>query len=196
MQNVRRVFYEYDGSVSLNESGYYFDFQDRRIHYPIENSVDLDDMVAIASDCDEYMMCGFPLFNHRWVKARKKAVWLPSKEPVELPDVPKIKLLRKTFNSNNNTARFEFELSGPPHMSIFLSPMDDVSVYDWSFIKDLLNKAYDPDEPYHIYFTYGKHSTPLQFFVDFKVNAFTYFKLKTKILFTLKLIFCCCCLFS
>lgn len=37
-QSVQRVFYEYDGSISKNESGYYFDFQDRRIHYPIEGN--------------------------------------------------------------------------------------------------------------------------------------------------------------
>ena len=180
-QNVRRVFYEYDGTVSLNESGYYFDFQDRRIHYPIENAIDLKDKLTIADDCEEYMMCGFPLFNHRWVKASKEAVWLPTKEPTELPDIPKIKLLKKTFNSNNNTARYEFELSGPPHMSIFLSPMDNVSIYDWSFLKELLNK-FEP--PYHIYFTYGKHSTPLKFFVDFKVPNHIFITLKWQILLT------------
>ncbi|XP_065367016.1 endoplasmic reticulum metallopeptidase 1-like [Calliphora vicina] len=168
--NVRRVFYEYDGSVSRNESGYYFDFQDRRMQFPIEETIDLRNMETVSEDCDDYMMCGLPLFNHRMVKSRQQGKWLPTKEPAEMPATPTLTLLNKTFNVNNNTARFEFELSGPPHMSIFLLPMEGVTVLDWPFLKKLLQEPQEYQPPYHIYLTYGKLPTPLKFYFDFKLT--------------------------
>lgn len=140
------------------------------MHYPIEEAIDLSNMRLVANDCDDYMMCGLPLFNHRWFKARKQGVWLPTKETAELPATPKLTLLTKTFVDSNNTARFEFELSGPPHMSIFLQPMEGVTVTNWSFLKKLIEEPREYEPPYHIYFAYGKVSTPLKFFLDLKVS--------------------------
>ncbi|XP_013111709.2 endoplasmic reticulum metallopeptidase 1 [Stomoxys calcitrans] len=169
--NVQRVFYEYDSTVSTNESGYYFDFQDRRIHYPIEEHVDLSEMESVTEDCDELMMCGLPLFNHRWFKSRMKGYWLPSKEPIEMPGTPTLNLLNKTFvNGTTNVVRYNFELSGPPHMSIFLLPLDGVVVEDWSFLKNMLQDRVKYEPPYHIYFSYGKLSTPLNFYFDLKIG--------------------------
>ncbi|XP_075168829.1 endoplasmic reticulum metallopeptidase 1-like isoform X2 [Haematobia irritans] len=168
---VQRVFYEYDGTVSNNESGYYFDFQDRRIHYPIEEHIDLSEMESVAEDCDEMMMCGLPLFNHRWFKSRIHGKWLPTKDPIELPATPTLALLNKTVVENTtNIVRYNFELSGPPHMSIFLLPLNGISVQDWNFLKAMLQDEEKYQPPYHIYFSYGKLSTPLNFFFDINIG--------------------------
>ncbi|XP_005177924.1 endoplasmic reticulum metallopeptidase 1 isoform X1 [Musca domestica] len=168
--NVQRVFYEYDGSVSKNESGYYFDFQDRRIHYPIQEHIDMSNMESVAEDCDEMMMCGLPLFNHRWFKSRMKGIWLPSDDPVEIPETPTLTLVNKTVNPVTNLVRYNFKLRGPPHMSIYLLPIGGVTVVDWSFLKTMLQEKETYKPPYHIYFSYGKDSAPLDFYFDLKIG--------------------------
>ncbi|EDW48592.1 GM21956 [Drosophila sechellia] len=67
---VRRVFYEYDGTVSKDESGYLFNVQDRRGLTPLlKSNMDLTGLVNMTSDCAKYMMCGMPLYDHRWVES-------------------------------------------------------------------------------------------------------------------------------
>ncbi|XP_011190310.2 endoplasmic reticulum metallopeptidase 1 isoform X2 [Zeugodacus cucurbitae] len=161
---VRRVFYEFDGTVSRNESGYLFDFQDRRKHLPLAPYVDLEDLYNISDDCDKYMMCGMPIFNHRTTKSRRQAAWLPREVPLQLPGVPRLTLLRKSVNTSTESVRFEFELEGPSHMSIFVQPLEKVTVSGWSFLPDLLRRQ----PPFHVFFSYGKISTPLKFYIDLK----------------------------
>lgn len=136
--------------------------------------IDLSGMEDVADDCDEMMMCGLPLFNHRWFKARRKGKWLPvSKDEIEIPGRPTLKLVNKTLNTISNIIRYNFELSGPPHMSIFLLPLENVSVNDWSFLKKMLEDQETYQPPYHIYFSYGKDSAALNFYFDLKVCYFS-----------------------
>ncbi|EDW01017.1 GH20688 [Drosophila grimshawi] len=166
--HVRRIFYEYDGSVSLSDSGYYFDFQDRRLNYPLEDtSVDLKDLTGIEEHCDKELMCGVPCFNHRWCKARSTAHWLPREQEVKIPGNSSLVLLSKTILPSGTAARYEFELSGPPHMGLFIQPLEGVSVEDWSFIRNLLDEPEKYKLPYQIFFSYGKDKTPLKFHIDF-----------------------------
>ncbi|EDV36212.1 uncharacterized protein Dana_GF12845 [Drosophila ananassae] len=166
-EHVRRIFYEYDGSVSLSDSGYYFDFQDRRLYYPLEDSsLNLTGMVSTSTYCDKYLMCGVPCFNHRWCKTREKSHWLPREKQVTLPGPTSMKLLSKTVLESGKVARFEFEMSGPPHMSLFIQPLDGVSVEDWSFIRNQLDEPQTYSAPYQIFFAYGNDNSPLKFHID------------------------------
>lgn len=126
-------------------------------------------MESVAEDCEELMMCGLPLFNHRWFKSRMRGQWLPSADAAELPGTPSLTLINKTLNAADSTIRYEFELKGPPHMSIFLLPLEDVTLTDWSFVKKLLQEPQNYPPPYHVYFSYGKDPTPLKFHFDFQV---------------------------
>nr|XP_014096897.2 endoplasmic reticulum metallopeptidase 1-like isoform X1 [Bactrocera oleae] len=164
LQEVRRVFYEFDGTVSRNESGYLFDFQDRRKQLALAPYVDLEDLYNISDDCDKYMMCGMPIFNHRTARSRRQAAWLQREVPLQLPEVPRLSLLSKNVNTTTESVRLEFELEGPPHMSIFVQPLEKVTVSDWSFLPEMLLR----EPPFHVYFSYGKISTPLQFYIDLK----------------------------
>ncbi|XP_030383248.1 endoplasmic reticulum metallopeptidase 1-like [Scaptodrosophila lebanonensis] len=167
---VQRIFYEYDGSVVLNDSGYYFDFQDRRLAHPLKDtSVDLSGLVSIEADCDKHLMCGVPCFNHRWCKARRQGQWLPRAEPVQVPGPSSLELLNKTI-LNSNAIRFQFALNGPPHMSLFIAPLKGVSVQDWSFIRNMLDNPNEFSAPYHIFFSYGIDNSTLNFHIDFETT--------------------------
>ncbi|EDV35717.1 uncharacterized protein Dana_GF12334 [Drosophila ananassae] len=166
--HVRRTFYEYDGSVSKDDSGYLFNLQDRRGPNPLKDSeVNLTGLVSVASDCDKYLMCGYPMYDHRWVKNRRNALYLPRSEPVVVPYEVKLELLNRTILENNVTVRFEFRANCTDHCSLFIKPETDVKISNWSF-----HPAYiGTQTTYHIYFTYGKDKSPLTFFIEFSKST-------------------------
>ncbi|XP_017024974.1 endoplasmic reticulum metallopeptidase 1 [Drosophila kikkawai] len=161
---VRRVFYEYDGTVSKDESGYLFNFQDRRGYAPlVKAGVDLTGLVNMTSDCAKYMMCGMPLYDHRWVEAMENTMWLPRETPVWTPAEPILEQLGKTLLDDGKTIRFEFNLTCTDHTSIFIQPNADVTIPNWSFVENYTT-TYKP--PYHIYFSFGIDDSPLNFYID------------------------------
>ncbi|XP_030558328.1 endoplasmic reticulum metallopeptidase 1-like [Drosophila novamexicana] len=163
---VRNMFYEYDGTLSKDESGYLFNFQDRREEKPLLGTkVNLTGLVSIQSDCETHMMCGMPLYDYRYAQNRLQSKWLPRSEPIEPPASSSLELLSKTV-VNETTVRFEFNLTGPSHMSVFIQPYEDVEISDWSFLRSYLENPPAAPLSYHIYFTYGIDSSPLNFFLE------------------------------
>lgn len=165
---MRRVFYEYDGTVRKDESGYLFNFQDRHGYAPlVKAGVDLTGMVNMTSDCAKYMFCGMPLYDHRWVEAMEEMMWLPREKPVWTPAEPILEKLNKTLLDDGKTVRFEFNLICTDHTSIFIQPKPDVNVSSWSFVENYTT-TYKP--PYHIYFSFGIDDSPLYFYIDIQVS--------------------------
>ncbi|KAH8416137.1 hypothetical protein KR222_008967, partial [Zaprionus bogoriensis] len=160
---VHRRFYEYNGSISLEDSGYYFDPQDRRLAQPLEETLDLSELVSVESDCDTRMMCGIPCFNHRWCETRKAALWLPRKEPVVVPGVTRLELLNKTELHDGYRVQYDFKLTGPARMSIFLKPVDGCKMLDWSFLRGMLDNPATYRPPYHIFFAWAADDAPIVF---------------------------------
>ncbi|XP_039483625.1 endoplasmic reticulum metallopeptidase 1 isoform X2 [Drosophila santomea] len=168
---TRRMFYEYDGSLSVNDSGYYFDYQDRRALRPLKDyAVNLTGLTPVDAYCDKYVMCGIPCFWSSWCRGISSAAWLPRHEQVAVPGNLELKLLNKTLSQLGNSATFEFELAGPPHMGLYIRPLDGVAVEDWSFIRTMLDKPEKYSPPYQIYFSYGVDSSPFKFHIDFAVS--------------------------
>ncbi|KAH8389208.1 hypothetical protein KR200_000755 [Drosophila serrata] len=167
--HVRRTFYEFDGTVSKDDSGYLFNFQDRRGPNPLKNTrVNLTGLVSVADDCDKYIMCGLPFYDHRWVKSRLQAMWLPRAEPIVTPSVPKLVLVSKTLLEDNHTMHFEFSAEATNHASIFFQPYPDVAIKNWSLPAAYLGQ----NKVNHIYFTYGKDDSALTFWFDlYKADA-------------------------
>ncbi|XP_034109506.1 endoplasmic reticulum metallopeptidase 1-like [Drosophila albomicans] len=159
---VRNMFYEYDGTLSKDESGYLFSFQDRRGATPFKGTnVNLTGLVDIKSKCETDMMCGMPLYDYRYYQHRLSLKWLPRSEPIVPPGEMKLELLNKTI-VNSTTARYQFQLSGSSHMSLFFQTYKDVKIINWSFVNSYLRTA----QPYHVYLTYGIDDSPYNFSVD------------------------------
>ncbi|XP_034654188.1 endoplasmic reticulum metallopeptidase 1-like [Drosophila subobscura] len=162
---ARRVFYEYDGAISKDESGYVFDFQDRRGPSPLKGTrVNLTGLVSMKSDCEKYMFCGVPLNYKTSESARVNGMWLPREQPVEVPSVPVLELLNKTVLADNQTVRFEFNLTCPDQTSLIIQPYADVTITNWSFLVSQLQTT----SPYLINFSYGIDNSPLNIFIELK----------------------------
>ncbi|XP_037717354.1 endoplasmic reticulum metallopeptidase 1-like isoform X2 [Drosophila subpulchrella] len=165
---TRRMFYEYDGRLSVDDSGYYFDYQDRRALRPLKDyAVNLTGLTSIDAYCDKYVMCGIPCFWSSWCRGLSSAAWLPREKKVDIPGTLELNLLNQTVSESGKYKRFEFDLTGPPHMDLYIRPLDGVTVEDWSFIRDMLDKPEKYSPPYQIYFSYGVDKTPLKFYIDF-----------------------------
>nr|NP_725142.3 uncharacterized protein Dmel_CG30049 [Drosophila melanogaster]AAM68673.3 uncharacterized protein Dmel_CG30049 [Drosophila melanogaster] len=165
---TRRMFYEYDGSLSVNDSGYYFDYQDRRALRPLKDyAVNLTGLTSVDGYCDRYVMCGIPCFWSSWCRGISSAAWLPRDEEVTVPGNLELNFLNKTLSKSGSSARFEFELAGPPHMGLYIRPLDGVAVEDWSFIRTMLDQPEKYSPPYQIYFSYGVDSSPFKFHIEF-----------------------------
>ncbi|KRG04648.1 endoplasmic reticulum metallopeptidase 1 [Drosophila mojavensis] len=164
---VRNIFYEYDGTLSRDESGYLFNFQDRLKEKPLlGTSVNLTGLISLKSKCEQHMMCGMPLYDSTYVLNRHEAKWLPRFEPIEPPARTELSLLSKTIQ-NTTTVRFEFNLTGPPQMKLFIQPYEDVLLSNWSFLQIYLETPLVPPLPYFISFSYGIDKSPLHFFLEF-----------------------------
>ncbi|KRG04649.1 uncharacterized protein Dmoj_GI19046 [Drosophila mojavensis] len=162
---VRNIFYDYDGTLSKDESGYLFSFQDRREETPFSTKVNLTGLVSLKESCEQHMLCGMPLYEHRYVANRFQSKWLPRQEPVVPPELTTLTLQNRTI-VNATTIRFEFKLEGPTFMNLFIQPEEDVTLFDWAFGS---SSDIEPtrDLPYIIYIVMGADRSPLFFYLEF-----------------------------
>ncbi|KAH8389309.1 hypothetical protein KR200_011888, partial [Drosophila serrata] len=161
--HVRRIFYEYDGTVSKDESGYLFNLQDRRGSAPlIEAGVDLTGMVSIAPDCEKYLFCGMPIPDSRYMNARLNGTWLPRVEPVEtIPGKPMEVLSRKLLD-DGKTLQLVIRLHFTTHSSLFIEPYADVTISKWSLLASYLSSP----PPYYVFFSHGVDASPLDLTIE------------------------------
>ncbi|KPU76086.1 uncharacterized protein Dana_GF26807 [Drosophila ananassae] len=163
--HTRRIFYEYDGSVSHDDSGYYFNYQDRRGLNPLKDSaLNLTGVVPVSSFCDDYVMCGVPCFA--WCGWRERDGWLPRESEVIIPGEFYLKFLEKTVSEVNGTVRLSFQLYGAPHMNIFMQPVGSAVFRDWSFDRNMLDNPEKFELPYQVYLACGTDRSPLEFYIE------------------------------
>ncbi|KAI9578034.1 hypothetical protein GQX74_013928 [Glossina fuscipes] len=121
---------------------------------------------SVKTDCDTEMLCGLPLYNHRWHKARNSGIWLPGPDP-HFNQMPVLKMSTKNQLSKTKV-RFNMTLTGPDHMGIFLRPINGGNISNWSFHETPLRMNWP--SPYFIYFSYGIVTSPLEFYLDVENN--------------------------
>ncbi|KAH8300216.1 hypothetical protein KR044_011587, partial [Drosophila immigrans] len=167
--HTARIFHNGDAASTVNhtDSGYYVMPVDRH-----PNSLDsilfenTDYVKANRSECDTEIMCGFPIYSTRWVKAMPNGYWVPGPEPNKYY-MPTLRIISKDTPSDTNII-FTLEITGPDHTSIFIDPVDDAKLVDWTFTREPLNKGLPP--PHYIYWSYALDPTPLRFNLEFKVR--------------------------
>ncbi|XP_036344798.1 endoplasmic reticulum metallopeptidase 1-like [Rhagoletis pomonella] len=168
--HANRILYNADGTARVNESGIYIFPQDRRIHEvdDIINSIGVKQQVGDI--CNDEIFCGMPLLNHRWHKARETSFWITIDEQPNIPsDKPLLTLTSQTALDTANTQRYNFTLAGPDHMAIYIGPKASNKIVNWSFNETMLGDSWSP--PFFIYYSYGKDSSALEFFIDLEVLA-------------------------
>uniref|UniRef100_A0A1A9W2G7 FXNA-like protease n=1 Tax=Glossina brevipalpis TaxID=37001 RepID=A0A1A9W2G7_9MUSC len=114
--------------------------------------------------CETEIMCGYPIFSSRWLEWRNQSFFVVATQPVKV-GWPTLKIISKEQTSSK-TILFTLEVAGPHHISIFIQPLHDVKLMDWSFTKVPLEQNFKT--PYYLYFSYALDPTPLRFHLEFK----------------------------
>ncbi|KAH8233793.1 hypothetical protein KR026_012472, partial [Drosophila bipectinata] len=149
---VHRVFYEFDGTVSKNESGYLMSFQDRRGSSPlIKAGVVLSKLTSLTSDCSNYPICGMPICDWRYWKFYQNLTWIPRDNPIETISTPPLVLLNRTIVDDDKTLRLVFRIFVTDHSTLVIQPLTDVTITSWS----LLDSFRDVTPPYIVFYSYG-----------------------------------------
>ncbi|KAL9913118.1 endoplasmic reticulum metallopeptidase 1 isoform 4-T4 [Glossina fuscipes fuscipes] len=164
--NVRRTFRNEQNDIRRTETGYFMLPQDRRARSIIQKFGYTELAQSVKTDCDTEMLCGLPLYNHRWHKARNSGIWLPGPDP-HFNQMPVLKMSTKNQLSKTKV-RFNMTLTGPDHMGIFLRPINGGNISNWSFHETPLRMNWP--SPYFIYFSYGIVTSPLEFYLDVENN--------------------------
>lgn len=164
--NTLRKFYNADNTVRREDSGYYI--------VPVDRNPDsLDDFLLTTNltrissdndDCESEVMCGYPIYNTRWLGWKDQSFFLPGPSPQPI-GIPSMRIVSKEAISATNI-KFQIEISGPDHMGMFIQPLEDAKLVDWSFNREPIEKEYSA--PHFVYFSYGIDATPLKFNLEFE----------------------------
>ncbi|XP_004535852.1 endoplasmic reticulum metallopeptidase 1 isoform X1 [Ceratitis capitata] len=168
--HAKRILHNADGSARVNESGVYIYPQDRRVHTADDNIKNIGVKYKVSDICSDEIFCGMPVFNHRWNNAKEYSYWIPIDEEPNIPgDDPVLALNSKIDVEASNIRRYNFTLTGPDHMTLFIGTKSSAKIVNWSFNDTMLRENWEP--PYFIYYSYGKDSSPLDFFIDVESPA-------------------------
>lgn len=160
--HTRRTFRDVHNDVRRVETGYFMMPQDRRT-YSVKNQViNMTLAQPIMADCESEMLCGLPLYNHRWHKSRASSIWIPGPNPT-FDLMPTVKVVGKNQLSKTKI-RYDMELTGPDHMGIFINPLKDGKITNWSFHWTPLRMDWQP--PFFVYFSYGVNGDALKFWLE------------------------------
>ncbi|XP_065367160.1 endoplasmic reticulum metallopeptidase 1 [Calliphora vicina] len=161
--HTERVIRDYDGRVVKNDTGFYIQPVDTR-----PNSLaDTTFQNALPSswtktECEEETFCGLPLYNSRWMDWKNSTMWIPAQRP-NLVIPTELTLTGKVYKTNT-TIRYNFSLKSADRIVIYIDPLANVNVRNWSFDPIPLQTNYKP--PYFIYHVYSMVDTPLEFWIE------------------------------
>uniref|UniRef100_A0A1A9W2G4 FXNA-like protease n=1 Tax=Glossina brevipalpis TaxID=37001 RepID=A0A1A9W2G4_9MUSC len=160
--NVRRTFRNEQNNIRRRETGYFMLPQDRRTHSIIKKFDYNAPIQSVKTDCAKEMLCGLPLYNHRWHKARNSGIWLHGPDP-SFNQTPVLKMIKK-HQLSETKMYFNMMLTSPDHTGIFLRPVNGGNISNWSFHEGPLRMNWP--SPYFIYFSYGIITSPLEFWLE------------------------------
>ncbi|XP_043948246.1 endoplasmic reticulum metallopeptidase 1 [Drosophila biarmipes] len=144
--HTKRTFHDAENRVRRQESVYLIMPQDRRVYTVEDGVINMTTAQLVGADCKQEINCGLPL---RW---HKTSLWIPAPEPVLGKDFPTVTVLSMKLMSSTKI-RYEMQLSGPSHMTLFIQPLNGAKLKDWTFPKAPLRS--NPRPPYLINLSWG-----------------------------------------
>ncbi|KMQ89025.1 endoplasmic reticulum metallopeptidase 1-like protein, partial [Lasius niger] len=163
--HTQRQFYDADGSVRYSGTGYWLVDLDMNSPHSVESIVpEMAAATPTVRDCEKELYCGFPYLmpvtTFLW-----KTSWIPG--PAPLISIPtKLEIISKT--AKQHTINFTFNVTGPDHMSIILSPYKGINLEKWSVIdeKPLQGPMWNDRETYFIYYACASDCMPYTFSIE------------------------------
>nr|XP_022904542.1 endoplasmic reticulum metallopeptidase 1-like [Onthophagus taurus] len=168
--HTQRIIHNENDEIIKSDAGFHFIPMDYNSPETIKKYVkEMEDIVSLENDCKKFLFCGLPVTYSRDFEELDKSIWIPTKPPIYPSDLPK--MVHSKRNLNSTVVRYEFIISGPDCMDVYLSPKLGIQ-----FLETNLNDFIPNEQPLwngrptlYILYVYGKEPALLQFYVDFLV---------------------------
>ncbi|XP_076681167.1 endoplasmic reticulum metallopeptidase 1 isoform X2 [Andrena cerasifolii] len=166
----QRQYYDVNGNLRYSGTGYWIADLDMNSPHSVEAMVpEIGAATSTVKDCEQELYCGLPYFmpvtTFLW-----KTSWIPG--PAPLITIPtKLELISKSVRQN--TVSFTFNITGPDHISIILSPYKSVRLERWSILegKALQGPKWNDRETYFVYYSCASDCDPFTFSIELNVPA-------------------------
>uniref|UniRef100_A0A1W7RAI7 FXNA-like protease n=1 Tax=Hadrurus spadix TaxID=141984 RepID=A0A1W7RAI7_9SCOR len=163
--DVERTFRNLYGDVQKYDSGYWLIPYDKRGLQPLlEFSSQVDKVESVF--CEDDLYCGMP-FLLPFASRFRKTFYLKTDKPRELREQKKFELV-SSLMIGYNVHRLTFKVTGSDHMSIILSPAQNVTIRSWSIANGEMRtgKWWKNRRTYFIYYVHDVFYHPWRFWID------------------------------
>nr|CAD7589286.1 unnamed protein product [Timema genevievae] len=170
--HVKRTFYSAEGSVRLQDSGYFLFPLDRHSPDSVAQLIpEVSNARNVADDCNTELFCGLPVSSARMVSLLDSSSWIPADAPV-IHIATSLELMTQTMLSVK-VRRLTFRAKGPENMGLVVSVVPNVELVRWSFEADLPAQGIKwlDRSAYFIHYTSGSTGTAWDFWLDFEVPS-------------------------
>ncbi|XP_037092427.1 endoplasmic reticulum metallopeptidase 1-like [Pollicipes pollicipes] len=169
-QHIERTFRDQAGQVRHHDSGFLLVNLDRNSPTSLLEALpELATAANTADDCERELYCGLPYYYpfRRRVYANH---YIPGPVPeFSVPLVYSTTVERRP----DGLRRVHFNVTGPDHMTMQLSPRPGVELLRWNKADGvpLAGMEFQGRPTYFLYYSWGKSSAPWIVWVDLKVSA-------------------------
>ncbi|XP_067630291.1 endoplasmic reticulum metallopeptidase 1 [Eurosta solidaginis] len=169
--HTTRTFHNPDPAMTVRygDAGFYVVPVDRHPHTldDILENLNITKSIKEEVNCENAVMCGYPIYSSRWLGWRGQSFWIDGPAP-KADGWPTLRILSKDRISYTNLI-ISLEIAGPDHMSIFIAPVNDTKLVDWSYDRTPIKDNFKP--PYFIYLSYALDPAPFRFHLEFEHDS-------------------------
>ncbi|XP_012263393.2 endoplasmic reticulum metallopeptidase 1-like [Athalia rosae] len=166
--HTQRQYYNENGTLRHYSTGYWMVDSDVNSPRNVETIIpEVGTAIGTIEDCKAELYCGLPYLmpvtTFLW-----KTSWIPGPAPlIKIPTT----LERISKIKKGNILSFTFNVTGPDHIGIMLSPYEGVHLKKWSVLNDppLQGPHWNNRETYFIYYACSSDCEPYSFTVDLEV---------------------------
>lgn len=166
--HVNRQFFDVD-SLKRSDSLFWVQNMDRRGRKALTV---LNDAPNLEQFCEKDGYCGLPWYSKFQESSASTCI---SSAPHDLNDETHLELVSKTHISKH-IIRFDFNISGPNHMGLILTPSPSVTLKGWSLPRKIIKQP-----PYMVGYVHGLHNPLWNIWLEFEVQESqpkNYFKIE------------------
>ncbi|XP_030558018.1 endoplasmic reticulum metallopeptidase 1 [Drosophila novamexicana] len=179
--HTQRTLHNADNSIT-QETGFYIQPVDTRYSELYDTTLkNVEPESWLADNCASEPYCSLPLYSGRWLNWKDSARWIYSTAPV-FPVVTELTEISRQSISQNKK-RYEFSLKAGDRIVMYVDPMENVKITNWSFDETVLVDGHTA--PYFIYHVSSMVEEPYNFWLEFEHDAANtdgpYFKLAVSV---------------
>ncbi|XP_043192678.1 endoplasmic reticulum metallopeptidase 1-like [Amphibalanus amphitrite] len=169
VQHVDRTFRETDGSVRRHDSGFMLMNMDRNSPRSLSDALpELATAANTGDDCDKELYCGAPYYYPFRRRVYENSYIAGPAPELAVP----LEYRTGVEKRPDGVRRVHFNITGPDHMTMQLSPRPGVQLLRWNLADGvpLTGQEFQGRPTYFLYFSWGRSSAPWTIWADFKVS--------------------------